>query len=392
MRTAISPRFAIRTLSDRHGREPSGRPVCRHGHPRGRCVIGACSELPYDQPSPCAPARPGRHPATRLRGVAGARRRGEDRRRRRRWTRATGTSTPRGSITTRRAWAGRSLHEQPATAPRRSSSRRRCGTTTSPTPAPAFEASRPSGWDSTSSTSTCIHWPFPGWAAYVEAWEILVALRGEGRVRVDRGVATSMWRTSRPVGRGQRASMPAINQIELHPYLQQRELRAFHAEHGIVTEAWSPLASGKQVLDDPVIAASPPSTASRRRRRSSAGTWRPRQCGDPEVGDPEPDRGEFRRLRDLVGRRGPGGDRRPRPGDAHRPQPATSSTSTRSRSGSETSSMPVVPIRGRRNVTASGRARHARSRRPWAGVRARRVRPGSAPIPSPPLRPQALAG
>ncbi len=46
---------------------------------------------------------------------------------------------------------------------------------------------------------------------------------------------------------------PSINQVELHPYLQQAPLREFDAEHGIVTESWSPLASGKRVLDDPVI-------------------------------------------------------------------------------------------------------------------------------------------
>ena len=46
---------------------------------------------------------------------------------------------------------------------------------------------------------------------------------------------------------------PAINQVELHPYLQQRELRDFHAEHGIVTEDWSPLASGGEVLRDDTI-------------------------------------------------------------------------------------------------------------------------------------------
>ena len=45
---------------------------------------------------------------------------------------------------------------------------------------------------------------------------------------------------------------PAINQIELHPGLPQDELRAFHAEHGIATEAWSPIAQG-DVLDDPVL-------------------------------------------------------------------------------------------------------------------------------------------
>jgi 2,5-diketo-D-gluconate reductase A len=47
--------------------------------------------------------------------------------------------------------------------------------------------------------------------------------------------------------------VPAVNQIEVQPYFVQDELRAFHAAHGIVTEAWSPLARGK-VLDDPVVA------------------------------------------------------------------------------------------------------------------------------------------
>ena len=48
-------------------------------------------------------------------------------------------------------------------------------------------------------------------------------------------------------------TVPAVNQIELHPGLQQNELHAFHAEHGIVTEAWSPLAQGE--LENPVIGA-----------------------------------------------------------------------------------------------------------------------------------------
>ncbi len=46
--------------------------------------------------------------------------------------------------------------------------------------------------------------------------------------------------------------VPAVNQIELHPYLQQEELRAWHADHGVVTEAWSPIAQGA-VLDDGTV-------------------------------------------------------------------------------------------------------------------------------------------
>lgn len=98
-----------------------------------------------------------------------------------------------------------------------------------------------------------IHWPVPRANTYVEAWRELLALRDEGRVRAV-GVcnfhADHLLRLEAETG-----ELPTINQIELHPYLQQAELRAFHAERGIVTESWSPLASGQQVLDDPVIGA-----------------------------------------------------------------------------------------------------------------------------------------
>jgi 2,5-diketo-D-gluconate reductase A len=50
-------------------------------------------------------------------------------------------------------------------------------------------------------------------------------------------------------------AVPVVNQVELHPYHQQREVRAVHAEHGIVTEAWSPLGRDLGVLDDPVLVA-----------------------------------------------------------------------------------------------------------------------------------------
>ena len=65
---------------------------------------------------------------------------------------------------------------------------------------------------------------------------------------------------------------PAVNQIELHPRLQQPELRRFHAERGIITEAWSPLGQG-QVLDEPVIVGDRlRATSARRLRSSCAGT------------------------------------------------------------------------------------------------------------------------
>ena len=96
-----------------------------------------------------------------------------------------------------------------------------------------------------------IHWPAPKGLAYVDAWRELLALRDEGRVRAV-GVCNfhipHLQKLAELTG-----ELPAINQVELHPYLQQQQLRAFHAEHGIVTESWSPLASGKRVLGDPVV-------------------------------------------------------------------------------------------------------------------------------------------
>ncbi|MGV1008728.1 MAG: aldo/keto reductase [Dermatophilaceae bacterium] len=97
-----------------------------------------------------------------------------------------------------------------------------------------------------------IHWPAPRGLAYVDAWRDLLALRAEGRVR-EVGVCNfhipHLEQLHEATG-----EFPAINQIELHPYLQQQALRAFHAEHAIVTESWSPLARGGAVLRDPVVA------------------------------------------------------------------------------------------------------------------------------------------
>jgi 2,5-diketo-D-gluconate reductase A len=96
-----------------------------------------------------------------------------------------------------------------------------------------------------------IHWPVPAKEAYVDTWRALLELRSQGRIRAA-GVCNfqpaHLQRLLDETG-----ELPALNQIELHPRLQQRELRAFHAQHGIVTEDWSPLASGGDLLADPVI-------------------------------------------------------------------------------------------------------------------------------------------
>lgn len=97
-----------------------------------------------------------------------------------------------------------------------------------------------------------LHWPFPEQDNYVDAWKAVQSLRDSGRIRAI-GVCNFHEEHLQRLF-DESGEWPSINQIELHPYLQQRDLVEFNAEHDIVTEAWSPLASGKQVLDDPVIA------------------------------------------------------------------------------------------------------------------------------------------
>lgn len=96
-----------------------------------------------------------------------------------------------------------------------------------------------------------IHWPVPSTDRYVDSWRALVRLRDEGRVR-SIGVANfhphHLERLIAETGEA-----PVVNQVELHPWLPQAELRAYDGAHSILTEAWSPLARGR-VLDDPVLA------------------------------------------------------------------------------------------------------------------------------------------
>ncbi|OWY79876.1 aldo/keto reductase [Rhodococcus sp. BUPNP1] len=95
-----------------------------------------------------------------------------------------------------------------------------------------------------------IHWPTPARDLYADTWRALERLVEEGRLRAA-GVSNFQPAHLQRLLDGS-SLVPTINQIELHPGLQQSELRAFHAEHGIATEAWSPLAQGA-VLDDTAI-------------------------------------------------------------------------------------------------------------------------------------------
>jgi 2,5-diketo-D-gluconate reductase A len=95
-----------------------------------------------------------------------------------------------------------------------------------------------------------IHWPVPHNGLTVETWEALVELQRAERVR---SIGVSNFRVE-DLEKIIDATgvVPAVNQIELHPHLQQLELRRFHEEHGIKTEAWSPLGRA-QFLDDATI-------------------------------------------------------------------------------------------------------------------------------------------
>jgi 2,5-diketo-D-gluconate reductase A len=95
-----------------------------------------------------------------------------------------------------------------------------------------------------------IHWPLPTKGDFVPTWKALEELYHQG---VSRSIGVSNFQINHLNKlRDQTTITPAINQIEIHPYLVQDEVRAYDAEHGIATEAWSPIAQGL-VLDDPTI-------------------------------------------------------------------------------------------------------------------------------------------
>jgi len=97
-----------------------------------------------------------------------------------------------------------------------------------------------------------IHWPAPKIGLFVKSWEALIRLRDEGRVK-------SIGVSNFNIGHLQRlldetGVLPVVNQIELNPRFQQPELRQYHAEHNMVTEAWSPLGHGL-LWDNPTLQA-----------------------------------------------------------------------------------------------------------------------------------------
>jgi 2,5-diketo-D-gluconate reductase A len=97
-----------------------------------------------------------------------------------------------------------------------------------------------------------IHWPLPTLydGDFVSTWRTLEEFKKDGRAR---SIGVSNFQVSHLERlAGETDTTPAVNQIEAHPYFTNDEVRAYGAEHGIATEAWSPIAQGR-VLGDPVV-------------------------------------------------------------------------------------------------------------------------------------------
>jgi diketogulonate reductase-like aldo/keto reductase len=96
-----------------------------------------------------------------------------------------------------------------------------------------------------------IHWPNPLQDEYVQAWAALIDAQERGTVRqigVSNFLPEHLERLERETG-----VRPVVNQIEVHPYFPQTEQLEYHREHGIITEAWSPIGRAKEVVQEPVI-------------------------------------------------------------------------------------------------------------------------------------------
>ncbi|MEU1131870.1 aldo/keto reductase [Streptomyces sp. NPDC005900] len=98
-----------------------------------------------------------------------------------------------------------------------------------------------------------IHWPMPSKDTYVDTYKAFEKIQADGRAK-SIGVSNFLPEHLEQLI-SETSVVPAVNQIELHPHLQQRASREFHAEQGIATEAWSPLGQGKGLLDVPAIVA-----------------------------------------------------------------------------------------------------------------------------------------
>jgi 2,5-diketo-D-gluconate reductase A len=96
-----------------------------------------------------------------------------------------------------------------------------------------------------------IHWPLPGKDLYVDTWKGFEQAQSDGKVRTIGVSNFQPHHLDRLLDETE--TVPAVNQIELHPRMQQAGLRSYHERHGIRTEAWSPIGQGKGLLDAPEL-------------------------------------------------------------------------------------------------------------------------------------------
>lgn len=96
-----------------------------------------------------------------------------------------------------------------------------------------------------------IHWPTPKYDTYVETYKALEKLYKDGKTKAIGVCNFDIDHLQRIMDECE--IIPAVNQVECHPYLQQKELKQFCKEHGIYLEAYSPLMNGTKVIEDPVI-------------------------------------------------------------------------------------------------------------------------------------------
>ncbi|MDP3195850.1 aldo/keto reductase [Tabrizicola sp.] len=98
-----------------------------------------------------------------------------------------------------------------------------------------------------------IHWPCPAKDLYLDTWRALIRLREDGRA-LSIGVSNFQEPHLQRII-GETGVTPVVNQVEINPRLQQPTLRAFHDQHGIVTQSWTPLGQGRSFDAAPVRAA-----------------------------------------------------------------------------------------------------------------------------------------
>ena len=217
-----------------------------------------------------------------------------------------------------------------------------------------------------------VHWPLPTLydGDFVSTWKAMEEFKADGRAR-SIGVSNFQPEHLERLA-AETDTVPAVNQIELHPYFQNREVAGYDEQHGIATEAWSPIAQG-EVLDDPTIGEIAEQARPHAGPGGAALAHPARLHRLPEVGDARAHQGELRalRLRARPGRHASGSTRSTgaRPAATARTR---SASTTSPRAGASPAALEAASRRPRRRPPRAPAPRRRsraprRSRRPRAG-------------------------